>query len=193
MSKNDFINELKKRLRKLPYDEIKEAVDYYNEYFDDAGEENEQTVLAELGSASAIAAQIIASSAIKGADTENSVKKSWNTAWLVILSLLASPVAVPVAIAVGIVALAIIIVLSAVVFAFFASGVSLVVGGVMYIITGILVIAQSPSTTLFILGVGLIALGAGAAIIMGTAALSKICFNWLTKKVGSFIIGRNAK
>ena len=44
MNRVEFIDELKKKLRKLPYDEIKEAIDYYEAYFDDAGPENEQNV-----------------------------------------------------------------------------------------------------------------------------------------------------
>ena len=65
MNKHEFINQLKKHLRKLPFDEIKEAIDYYEQYFDDAGEENEQAVLLELGSSSAVASQLIASYAAK--------------------------------------------------------------------------------------------------------------------------------
>ena len=55
MDRHKFIDKLKNKLRKLPYDEIKEAVDYYEGYFDDAGEESEQAVLEELGSTSAVA------------------------------------------------------------------------------------------------------------------------------------------
>jgi len=40
MNRHEFIAQLKKKLRKLPFDEINEAVDYYEGYFDDAGEEN---------------------------------------------------------------------------------------------------------------------------------------------------------
>jgi len=192
MNRHEFIDELKRRLRKLPYDEIKEAVDYYEGYFDDAGEENEQTVISELGSPSAVASQIIVNFAVKEADAENPRKKSWRSTWLVILALFASPIAVPLALAAGAVALALVITLSAVIFSFFATGVALFISGVACVIAGLLVIFQSFSTTMFYSGAGLMLLGIGAAIFLATVALSRKCFGWLTKLVGGFILRRKA-
>ena len=192
MNRHEFIGELKRRLRKLPYDEIKEAVDYYEGYFNDAGEENEQAVLTELGSPSAVASQIIANFAVKEAGTEGSGKKKWRTTWLVILALFASPIAVPLALAAGAVALSLIITLSAVIFSFFAAGIAVFISGVACIIAGFLVIFQSVSTTLLYSGAGLMLLGIGAAIFIATAKLSKKCFSWLTKTVGGFILTRKA-
>ena len=188
MSRNEFISELKTRLRKLPYDEVTEAVNYYEEYFDDAGAENEQAVLAELGSPAAVAAQIITSSAVKSVDEQKSAKKSWQSAWLVILALFASPVALPLAIAVGAVALALVISLSAVIFSFFAAGIAMLAGGVACVIAGILVITQSFATTLYVIGAGLALLGAGTATVIATMALAKICFGWLTRLVSRFVL-----
>jgi len=188
MNRHEFINELKKKLRNLPYDEIKEAIDYYEGYFDDAGVENEQAVLTELGAPSAVASQIIASFAIKEADAEGSGKKSWRSSWFVILALFASPVAVPLLIAVGVVAIALIISFSAVILSFFVTGVALIAGGLVSTVTGFLVIFQSVPTTFLYLGIGLMLLGIGTAITIATVALSGKCFGWLTKFVGGFII-----
>jgi len=192
MNRFDFINELKKRLRKLPYDEIKEAVDYYEGYFDDAGGENEQAVLAELGSPSAVASQIIANFAVKEADTEKPGKKDWRTTWLVILALFASPIALPLVLSVGVVALSLIIVLFAVILSLFATGAAIFIAGIACVLAGFLVILQSIPTTLFYVGVGLMLLGIGASLTIATVALSKKCFSWLTKKIGGFILRRRA-
>jgi len=192
MNRHEFISELKGKLRKLPYDEITEAIDYYEGYFDDAGEENEQATLEELGSPSAIAAQIIANFAVKEASAEKPRNKSWQSTWLVILALFASPIALPLILAAGAVALALIISLSAVLLSFIASGVAIVVAGLASVIAGILVIAQSFPTTLLCLGVGLLLLGVGAAIAMATTLLSKKCYGWLTKRIGGFILRRKA-
>jgi len=188
MNRHEFIEELKRKLRKLPYDEVKEAIDYYEGYFDDAGIENEQTVLTELGSPSAVASQIIASFAIKETEAEDSGKKNWRSSWMVILALFASPVAVPLLIAVAAVAISLIIALSAVVFSFFAAGVALSAGGFVSAVAGFLVIFQSVPTTMLYLGLGLMILGMGAAITIATIKLSKKCFGWLTKFIGGFII-----
>jgi len=192
VNRSDFIDELKIRLRKLPYDEIKEAVDYYEEYFDDAGGENEQSVLTELGSPAAVSSQIIAGFAVKGAGVK-SAKKNWASAWLVILAISASPVAVPLAIAAGAVALAFIIAISALIFSFFAAGVALIAGGLVSIVACVMVVVQSPPTTVFLLGVGLATAGAGTAVVTATVALARKCFGWLTKQVGSFILRGKTK
>jgi len=193
MSRNEFIGELKKRLRKLPYDEIKEAVDYYEGYFDDAGEENEQAVLAELGSPSAVASQIIASFAVKEAEAKGTGKKNWRTTWLVILALFASPIAVPLLISAGVIALSLVIVLSAVLLSFFASGTAMFVGGLAGVVAGLLVVFQDVPTSLLYSGVGMMLLGIGTAVVIATAKLSRMCFNGLTKLVGGFILRRKAK
>lgn len=58
MNKQEFIRELRKELQDIPLKEREEAVQYYEEYFDEAGEENEETVIRELGSPARIAAMI---------------------------------------------------------------------------------------------------------------------------------------
>jgi len=193
MNRSEFISELKRRLRKLPFDEIKEAVDYYEGYFDDAGAENEQTVLEELGSPAAVASQIIANYAVKEVDSKESTgKKNWRTVWLVILALFASPIAIPIALSVGLIALSLVITLSAVLFSFFAAGAGLVIGGVASVVAGFIVVFQSVPTTLLYVGVGLMTLGIGAAIFIATIKLSKICFAWLSKLIGGFILRRKS-
>jgi len=193
MSRHEFIAELKKKLRKLPFDEIKEAVDYYEGYFDDAGVENEQAVIEELGSPSAVASQIIATFAVKEADTEKSGKKSWRTVGLVILALFASPVAVPIAASLGVVAIALIITVFSVFLSFFITGIALFASGLASVVAGFLVIFQSIPTTLFYVGVGLVCLGFGASIIIATVSLSKKFFSWLIRKIGSFVLRRKQK
>lgn len=58
MTKATFLDALRQALSGLPQTEIDEAVAYYAGYIDDAGEENQQDVLAELGDPAEIAAQI---------------------------------------------------------------------------------------------------------------------------------------
>ena len=50
MNKEQFIQRLDELLKDISETERLEAVDYYREYFEDAGEENEQQVIRELGS-----------------------------------------------------------------------------------------------------------------------------------------------
>ena len=59
MSRKEFMEELQVLLGELPAEEREEAIRYYESYFDEAGPEQEQTVLEELGSAGRVATQIL--------------------------------------------------------------------------------------------------------------------------------------
>ncbi len=58
MNRVDFMNELALLLQDVPEEERNEAMQYYNDYFEDAGAENEEQVLKELGSPERVAASI---------------------------------------------------------------------------------------------------------------------------------------
>lgn len=58
MNKAEFLSELERLLSNVPENERLEALKYYEEYFADAGEENEQKVIAELESPQKIADKI---------------------------------------------------------------------------------------------------------------------------------------
>lgn len=58
MNRAQFMEQLKKLLSDISEDERKEALDYYESYFDEAGEENEAAVIRELGSPGKVAAII---------------------------------------------------------------------------------------------------------------------------------------
>lgn len=50
MTRTEYLAQLDKYLKKLPRHDYQEAMDYFVEYFDEAGPENESQVIAELGS-----------------------------------------------------------------------------------------------------------------------------------------------
>ncbi len=58
MNRQEFMDQLAYLLGDLQSEDREEAIQYYNDYFDDAGEENEQEVISELGSPEKVAAMI---------------------------------------------------------------------------------------------------------------------------------------
>ena len=58
MNKTEFLDQLSHLLSDISYEEREEAINYYKEYIEDAGPENEDTALKELGSPNDIAIQI---------------------------------------------------------------------------------------------------------------------------------------
>lgn len=58
MDRAEFMRQLEKMLSDIPLSEREEALDYYESYFEDAGEEREAEVIRELGSPGKVAAII---------------------------------------------------------------------------------------------------------------------------------------
>lgn len=58
MNRIEFMKELEVLLANISVDERTEAIQYYNDYFDDAGVENEAHIISELGSPQKVAAII---------------------------------------------------------------------------------------------------------------------------------------
>lgn len=58
MNRAEFMSRLASLLQDVPLAEREEALQYYNDYFDDAGEGNEETTIASLGSPEEIAKSI---------------------------------------------------------------------------------------------------------------------------------------
>lgn len=58
MNRADFMNQLESLLQGVASSEREEAIQYYNDYFDDAGAENEQAVIEALGNPARVAENI---------------------------------------------------------------------------------------------------------------------------------------
>jgi len=78
VNKYEFLGELSERLGGLPESEKLEALRYFEEYFADAGPDNEQKVLKELGSPADMARQILKE---HGAAPKSDQKSSWKEFW----------------------------------------------------------------------------------------------------------------
>ena len=58
MNRLEFMSELEKLLSDISENEREEALNYYNDYLDDGGVENEEEVIRSLGSPKEVAATI---------------------------------------------------------------------------------------------------------------------------------------
>ena len=59
MTRTEFLSALEQYLSPLPYEERKDALNYYEDYFDAAGPENEEKTAAELGTPAEVARKIL--------------------------------------------------------------------------------------------------------------------------------------
>ena len=73
MTKSEYMKKLSYSLRRLPKEDFNQAIDYFEEYFAEAGEENEQQAIEDLGSPEDAAKELIMNLAEKeyGAAAEN--------------------------------------------------------------------------------------------------------------------------
>ena len=105
MNRTEYMAALRRALSVLPEEERASALRYYEEYFDDAGPENEAKVIADLGAPDKVAAQIladyrdVAAVAQPNGTVPNSKprRRGINPWLLLVLVLLAIPVGIPLA------------------------------------------------------------------------------------------------
>lgn len=188
MNRQEFIKKLESELSKLPENEIKDVIDYYNEYLDDAGQENEETALKELGNPSRIATQIKADFAVKQLSAKRTAGnteggKGIAIVWWVILGIFAAPVALPIAIAGGLLAICILLTVAIIVItALFCVG-AFFVSGIAAFIVGISILFVNFANGIFALGAGLSLIGLTALLGLGIVFATKALINLVARRM----------
>ena len=136
MNKQEFLNQLKIKLRRLPEKETEERLTFYSEMIDDRMEEglSEEQAVAAIGNVNEIATQIIAdipfTSIVKEKMKSNKRLKTWE----IVLLAISSPIWLSLLIAAFAVVLSVYVVLwSAIVslWAIFAALIGCAVGGIL--------------------------------------------------------------
>lgn len=184
MNKQTYLSELQKYLKRLPEKDYQEAIAYFTEYFEDAGSENEQQVIEELGSPKEAAAELLANLLDRKVTIEaqrhmENKRAGANPVLLAVLAICAAPVGIPLLLAALFLLLAGILVIASLAltaFAFILSGI--LVGGKL-IIRGLVAIPFSLSGFCMITGTGLLSLG--LSIVLALLAW-RICI-WLEHRM----------
>lgn len=186
MNRQAYMEELKGKLGRMSERERMDAISYYEEYFDEAGPENEQEVIKNLGTPTQVSRQILADYAMKESVAKPaSPKKGLWAAIFVILAILASPIAFPLAL----VAIILVFVAVLLVGIFIFTGVVVVASvgfaGVMAFIASFGVLATNPATGLFGIGVGILFVGlcllCGVALYGAVVKGMPILTGWINK------------
>lgn len=173
MTKKEFLNQLEKELQDLNKEEITSALKYYEDYFEDAGEENEQDVIKKLGTPREVA-EVIKKDNIKNNDVNtNIVKKEPLPIWLIILiAVLFFPVILPIILAILGTVFGIFMGLIGIFIGLVCAGFGILVSGIASIIYGIITAFASSTSGLLILGVGFVLFGVGSILSLMSI---KIC------------------
>lgn len=184
MNRMEFMRDLRIRLSDIPESEREEAIQYYEDYLNDAGVENEQEVMEALGSPEKVAENIKAGllGNASGEFTEagyknekedesdrvtvrETVNNNNNTILKIIVIVAAciilSPVIVPIAASAFGVIFGLIVGALGIWFGLLVAGMALGIAGFAVSILGIIRLFTSPLTGVLILGTGLLLMGIG--------------------------------
>ena len=205
MNRIEFMTRLAALLQDIPVIERQEAMKYYNDYFDDAGVENEQSVIEELESPEKIAATIKADLKINSeqenqgeyretgyTDTRFEEKKApadevyrqagnqeppkTNSALKIILIIAIVLVGAPIILPFGLAVLAVVFAFIVTIAAFFFA---IIIAFIAIAVTGVVLFCVGIATLIPEIAVGLALIGAGLILgvigVVGIVAGVKLC------------------
>ncbi len=200
MSRKEFLEELEVLLSDLPVEEREEALRYYDSYFEEAGAEQEQVVLEELGSAGRIAAQIIRDYHMENGGGQTSgvyvTNKGLSGGTLVVLILIAiltfpiwiSILGVAFGLLMGFFGAAI-----GMVCGFGFGGIGCIIGGVAAFAAGIIKAFTLPIVGAGLIAAGLVLFGVGCLMIAAAGGMVRLAMwvvNGLIKFFGRLFQGK---
>lgn len=163
MNRQEFMNRLEYLLRGIPASEREDALAYYNDYFDEAGAENEYQVIQELGSPEAVAEKILADLQ-QETDWSTREKKKMSTSTkilIVVLLVLTFPLWIGIVAGLFGLIVGLLGAIFGIVVGFVGAAFGLIVGGVACIIGGIACFLTVPVDGLVSISVGAILAAVG--------------------------------
>lgn len=176
MNKDEYLEELRHRLKGINEKELEDAICYYDEYFEDAGVENEQQVMLDLGTPVKLAAQIRANGTIQRQNercerNNYSHNRPLKNIGIIVLGIFALPIALPLGFAAIILVFAAFLVVAAVLLALLVTVASSILVAIPLIINGCMNMA-TPGNACIAIGTGLIMIAIGLLVFVGIFKLS---------------------
>ena len=189
MNKVEYMTSLKKKLRHLPQEDLKKALEYFEEYFAEAGAENEIQAIEDLGTPEVAVEQLITNLAISNTEEPvKNIRKGLNRIWIGVLSIFAAPIALPVAAVIALAVLLVILAIFLVIFGFFLVGITGLIICPVSIIVSFTQIGTDIGVFLNLFGMGFFTGGLGLLALIGSIKSFKTAMN---KSIGLF--GKIAK
>ena len=190
MTKTEYIAKLTKYLRKLPQQDYEEAIEYFMEYFEEAGPENEARVIAELGTPKEAAHEVISRLLEeKIVEDKSSLRNKTTILWIAILAVLASPVALPILLFFLAMIMTLLMIIFAVLVTALALTFALLISGAYTFFTSFSLLSVSLASTLFGGGLGLLMFGGALLLLLISFEICKLIvklitllIKWLIKK-----------
>ena len=189
MTRNEYMEQLKKYLKRLPKEDYDNAIEYFSEYFDEAGAENEQQVMKELGEPKEAAGELLLN-LLQETTTHSPAKTKRSPGKIILLAFLvlcASPVSLALLIGALGVLFAVVVVIATVIFSLGVTCAATVAGGIMLSGFGATLIFKSVAAACMMVGGGFLMAGAGILIGVLTIYICKWCATGIGRLVNGFV------
>ena len=175
MTKLEFISILTGKLSHLPWEAVRERVEFYIEAIEDRVEEglSEEEAVAEVGSPDEIAAQIIADLPPAPVEAPSRKQRRKLSSGEILLLVLGSPLWLSLLIAAAAVVISLYASLWAVVISLWAAFVSVVAGAFAGVVGGAFLTFANASSSIFMIGAGIFCIGAAILLLHGCKAATK--------------------
>lgn len=194
MSKEEYLNQLHKYLRKLPRQDYEDAMEYFTEYFQETDEEGAVELMKELGTPKEAARELMANLLDKKIEEHQNYETDGQTRaekkgsgkhviWIAFLVLFAAPVGAPLLIALAAVVLSLVVCMLAILLCVVLLAACLVIIGGKIIARGILAVPISMSGFAMLTGSGLLAMGVG---ILGVLLCIYLC-KWSSMLIAKLV------
>lgn len=203
MSRKEFMERLEELLKDIPDNEREEALQYYNDYFDDAGIENEAEVIRDLGSPEQVAQKLKAGlgelasvgtpepgqGERKEAEKEKTKKEAgfWKILSIVLLCILAAPVVLPLAGVLLLAAVTVVLALFGAIAGIVLSGFAILLAGIAVLGVGIVQTFATPAIGIAAAGVGCVVAAVGVLLSFATVWCCIRVIPWLIRGIAAVI------
>ena len=189
MTKTEYMKILTHNLRRLPKEDYDRAIEYFEEYFAEAGPENEQQAIADLGSPDEAAKALIVDLAAQNIkEKPKTMKGGLSALWIAVLAVCSAPATLPIAICLLAVIAVVLFCVGIALFCVVISAVAVAASGILTLFGGIVLLFRSLGDGLCNIGLGLFSTGLGILFVYGAILL----FKWLIRKA-SVSLGKITK
>ena len=195
MNRIEYMTKLASLLQDIPEVERRDAMKYYNDYFDEAGEENEEQVIREFGAPEEVyqsAGQQYQmnhqenkqSSEYQYGTSDNQKKKNARIGKIVLivaLAIIIGPVLIPIIGGILAAGLAMVLTIIVGVFALVIAGAAIAIVGISLVISGSVILLPQTAAGLALIGSGLIIMVLGVVVTVGFGKLCEVVLRGLAK------------
>ena len=204
MTRQEYMEQLKKYLKRLPKEDYENAIEYFSEYFDEAGLQKEQQVMKELGEPKEAARELLLNLLQESVENDQDIveekaavqpeaasggkkRSPGKIILLAILVLCASPVSLALLVGVLAVLLAVVITATAVIFSLGITSIAATAGGIVTVGFGATLVLKSAAAACMMIGGGFLMAGIGILAGVLTIYICKWRANGIGRLVNRFV------